>query len=62
MLQINSKIKDDFQVVLLPSYFVGHPVDSESLHWKVWKDTLYVWWAEITSKWMAITHAAKYFV
>ena len=26
MSQINSNIKDDFQVVLLPSCFVGHPV------------------------------------
>ena len=26
MSQINSKIKDDFQVVLLLSCFVGHPV------------------------------------
>ena len=28
MSQINSKIKDDFQVVLLLSCFVGHPVYS----------------------------------
>ena len=27
MSQINSNIKDDFQVVLLLSCFVGHPVD-----------------------------------
>ena len=26
MSQINSNTKDDFQVVLLLSYFVGHPV------------------------------------
>ena len=30
MSQINSNTKDDFQVVLLLSRFVGHPVDAVS--------------------------------
>ena len=30
MSQINSNIKDDFQVVLLMSCFVGHPVSEKN--------------------------------
>ena len=33
MSQINSNIKDDFQVVLLLSCFVGHPVLKQVSNW-----------------------------
>ena len=33
MSQINSNTKDDFQVVLLLSCFVGHPVPKPSNNW-----------------------------